>query len=56
MAKTDNLKVFRSNRGSMCDECGADLGRKAWIALDKDKGALCRADPGVISQMPEADD
>lgn len=41
MKKTDDLKVFISTREASCDECGEDLGRKAWITLVKDKGALC---------------
>jgi len=39
-SKTD-LKVFISNRESTCGECGEDLGRRAWITLQGDKGALC---------------
>jgi hypothetical protein len=39
--KTDEIKVFISNRDSTCGECGEDLGRKAWITLVRDKGALC---------------
>ncbi len=35
------LKVFISNRDSKCDECGAELGRHAWIVLQEDKGAIC---------------
>ncbi len=35
------LKVFISARDSTCGECGEDLGRKAWITLTRDKGALC---------------
>lgn len=35
------LKVFISNRDSTCDECHEDLGRKAWITLVRDVGALC---------------
>ncbi len=39
--KAVDLKVFISNRSSTCGECGEKLGRKAWITLDEDKGALC---------------
>ena len=39
----EELKVFISNRDSKCDECGEELGRKAWITLERDKGALCLA-------------
>lgn len=38
-----DLKVFISNRDSSCDECGEDLGRRAWITLNKERGALCLA-------------
>jgi hypothetical protein len=37
----EELKVFISHRDSTCDECHEDLGRKAWITLVRDKGALC---------------
>jgi hypothetical protein len=39
--KTEEIKVFISNRESTCGECGEDLGSKAWITLVRDKGALC---------------
>jgi hypothetical protein len=41
--KPEEIKVFISNRDSTCDECGEDLGRKAWITLVRDVGALCLA-------------
>jgi hypothetical protein len=41
MAKTDDLKVFISTQDSTCDECGEYLGRRAWITLNKARGALC---------------
>jgi hypothetical protein len=41
MKPTDDLKVFIATREASCDECGEDLGRKAWITLVEDKGALC---------------
>ena len=41
MNKKDELKVFISNRDSVCAECKENLGTKAWIFLAKDKGALC---------------
>jgi hypothetical protein len=41
MKPTDDLKVFITNRDSTCDECGENLGRKAWITLTRNKGALC---------------
>jgi hypothetical protein len=37
------LKVFISSREATCDECGENLGRKAWITLVGEKGALCLA-------------
>ena len=37
----EEIKVFISNRESRCDECGEDLGSKAWITLAGEKGALC---------------
>jgi hypothetical protein len=43
MKKTADLKVFISSRDSTCDECSEYLGRKAWITLVEDKGALCLA-------------
>jgi len=39
----DELKIFISSRESTCGECGENLGSKAWITLDKKKGALCLA-------------
>jgi len=36
-----DLKVFITSREAACRECGEDLGRKAWITLREDKGALC---------------
>jgi hypothetical protein len=37
----EDIKVFISSRESRCDECGEELGSKAWITLARDKGALC---------------
>ncbi len=42
-AESTDLKVFISTRESKCDECGEDLGSRAWITLTKAKGALCLA-------------
>src|SRR5258706_4753008 len=39
--ENDEIKVFISNRDSTCDECHEDLGKKAWITLVRDIGALC---------------
>jgi hypothetical protein len=35
------LKVFISNRESVCGECNENLGTHAWIFLTREKGALC---------------
>ncbi len=43
MIQKNELKVFISSRASTCDECGENLGRKAWITLREEKGALCLA-------------
>jgi len=43
MKKSNDLKVFISNQDSLCDECGEELGRRAWITLEEGKGALCLA-------------
>jgi hypothetical protein len=43
MKKSSDLKVFISTSDSFCDECREDLGRRAWIMLTQDKGALCLA-------------
>ena len=42
-AGEDQVKVFISNRESVCDECHEELGRHAWIRLAGDRGALCLA-------------
>ena len=39
--KTEDLKVFITTREATCDECGEDLGRKAWITLTEERGCLC---------------
>jgi hypothetical protein len=39
----DGLKVFISNRDSVCDECKEQLGHHAWIQLAGERGALCLA-------------
>ena len=41
MDKTEELKVFISRRDSVCEECKENLGRGAWIFLNRGKGALC---------------
>jgi hypothetical protein len=41
MDQSKDLIVFISTRDSICDECGEELGLRAWITLTKDKKALC---------------
>ena len=41
MKQTTELKVFISTQDASCGECGENLGRKAWITLNDEKGALC---------------
>ena len=36
-----DVKVFITTKGASCSECGEDLGRKAWITLVENLGALC---------------
>ena len=52
-----DLKVFISTRESVCGECGAELGRHAWITLVEDKGALCLscADVDHLIFLPSGD-
>lgn len=52
-----NLKVFISLRESTCSECGENLGSKAWIFLNRDKGALCLtcADLDHLDFLPSGD-
>jgi hypothetical protein len=56
-AKPEDLKVFISTRDSKCDDCGEELGRQAWITLDREKGALCLAcgDLDHLVFLPSAD-
>jgi len=52
-----DLKVFISSRESTCDECGQNLGYKAWITLDREIGALCLACAGMehLAYLPSGD-
>jgi hypothetical protein len=43
MARGTDLSVFITHSGATCDECGEELGRRAWITLNEEKGALCLA-------------
>jgi hypothetical protein len=55
--KSEDIKVFISHRDSKCDECGQELGRKAWITLEENKGALCLtcADLDELIFLPSGD-
>jgi hypothetical protein len=57
MDQDSELKVFISTRESVCDECGENLGTKAWITLVRDKGALCLtcADMDHLVLLPSGD-
>jgi hypothetical protein len=39
--KKEDLKVFITTRSASCDECGEELGRRAWITLAGEQGCLC---------------
>ncbi|MEA2204047.1 MAG: hypothetical protein QOE77_823 [Blastocatellia bacterium] len=41
MPGNEEIKVFISTRTSTCDECKEELGRQAWITINREKGALC---------------
>src|SRR5437762_2551051 len=53
----EEIRVFISHRESVCDECHEELGRKAWITLIRDKGALCLscADLDELVFLPSGD-
>ena len=57
MTKAEELKVFISNRESICSECNENLGRMAWIFPNRDKGALCLscADLDRLEFLPTGD-
>ena len=57
MAKSNDIVVFISNRNSTCGECGQELGRGAWITLDREKTALCLncADLDHLVFLPSGD-
>jgi hypothetical protein len=57
MAKRDDLRVFITSREATCDECGEQLGRKAWITLTADRQALCLtcADLDHLVFLPSGD-
>ena len=41
MSKVRNIVFFISTQNSKWEECGQELGRKAWITLDQKKKAFC---------------
>ena len=51
------IKVFITNRDATCDECGAELGRSAWITLRGEKGVTCLscADLDHLAFLPSGD-
>jgi hypothetical protein len=57
MKQAGYLNVFISTRDSMCDECGENLGRRAWITLVEGKRALCLscADLDHLVFLPSGD-
>jgi len=57
MAKIEELRVFITTRAASCDECGEDLGRRAWITLAGEKGCLCLscADLDHLAFLPAGD-
>lgn len=57
MQKTEELKVFISNRVSTCGECGNELGQNAWIMLAGEQGTLCLscADMDHLAFLPSGD-
>jgi hypothetical protein len=57
MSNSTDITVFISSQDSSCEECGAKLGRSAWITLDKEKRALCLscADLDHLIFLPSGD-
>jgi hypothetical protein len=55
--KPEELKVFISNRESVCGECLENLGSHAWVTLNREKGALCLscADLDHLEFLPSGD-
>ena len=53
----DDIKVFITTTAATCSECGEELGRKAWITLVDNKGALCLscADLDHLIFLPSVD-
>ncbi len=57
MSKGNDIVVFISSRNSTCGECKQELGRRAWITLDRKKNALCLncADLDHLVFLPSGD-
>jgi hypothetical protein len=57
MNKKNDPRVFITTREASCGECGEDLGRKAWITLTEEHGALCLscADLDHLVYLPAGD-
>ncbi len=57
MYEPEELKVFISLGESTCGECKEYLGKRAWISLDREKGALCLscADLDHLEFLPSGD-
>ena len=53
----DDIKVFITTTAATCSECGEELGRKDWITLVDNKGALCLscADLDHLIFLPSVD-
>jgi hypothetical protein len=57
MSKVSDIVVFITTRNSKCAECEQELGRRAWITLDRKKNALCLscADLDHLVFLPSGD-
>jgi hypothetical protein len=57
MSKGNDIVVFISTRNAACWECKQELGRRAWITLDRKKNALCLscADLDHLVFLPSGD-
>jgi hypothetical protein len=49
LKKPEDLKVFISLRDSKCDECGEQLGRKAWIKSALNWILMVLTTPGIAA-------
>jgi hypothetical protein len=57
MPKANDIVVFIASRESTCAECKQELGRRAWITLDRKKNAFCLncADLDHLVFLPSGD-